>query len=111
MVPTDPSGSRPNGTNPGPRSYVSNDEESELADFLLEYAKIGYGKTRRYIKCIVESYLQKSKCKMMKQWVVGKISQKKSSASLRAGDATSNVRMDALSKTNLDYYFGLLKME
>ena len=43
---------------------------------------------------------------------MGKISQKKSSRlSLRAGDETSNVHMDTLSKTNSDYYFGLLKME
>ena len=42
-------------TNPGPRYFLSNDEESELADFLLEYAKIGYGKTRRDVKCIAES--------------------------------------------------------
>ncbi len=46
------------GTRPGPRSYLSNDEEGELSDFLLECAKIGYGKTSGNIKCIVESYLQ-----------------------------------------------------
>lgn len=30
---------------------------------------------------------------------------------LRQGDATANVRMDALSKSNLNYYFDLLKTE
>lgn len=35
------------GTNPGPRLYLSSNEEAELAAFLVEWAKIGYGETRR----------------------------------------------------------------
>ena len=40
------------GTNPDPTFYLSNDKESELADFLLECAKIGYGKTRRDVSAL-----------------------------------------------------------
>ena len=35
------------GQNLVPRSYLAKDDESELADFLVECAKLGYGKTRR----------------------------------------------------------------
>lgn len=100
------------GTKPGPRSYLSKDEESELADFLMECAKLGYGKTRRDVKCIVESYLQKHGSKpddfaLSNGWWTNFLRRNPQ----RAGDATANVRMDALSKNNLDHYFGLLKTE
>ena len=42
------------GMKPGPRSYLSKDEEGELADFLVECARLGFGKTRRDVRCIVE---------------------------------------------------------
>lgn len=46
------------GTKPGPVPYLTNDEEALLADYLLKCADMGYGKTRRDICCIEESYLQ-----------------------------------------------------
>ena len=103
------------GTKPGPRSYLSKDDESELADFLVECAKLGFGKTRRDVKCIVELYLQKNDSKsedftLSNGWWTNFL-RRNPQLSLRAGDATANVRMDALSKKNLDYYFNLLKME
>ena len=42
------------GTNPGPRPYLNKQEEDELADYLVQTAQVGYGKTRRQVKCIVE---------------------------------------------------------
>ncbi len=103
------------GTRPGPRSYLSKNEEGELSDFLLECAKIGYGKTRRDVKCIVESYLQARKNKpddfnLSNGWWTNFL-KRNPQLRLRAGDATANVRMDALTRSNLDYYFGLLKNE
>ncbi len=41
------------GTNPGPRPYLTKDEESELSDHLLTASSIGYGKTRRDVRCLV----------------------------------------------------------
>ena len=35
------------GTKPGPRPYLSLDEEKELGSFLKSCANLGYGKTRR----------------------------------------------------------------
>ena len=32
------------GTNPGPKPYLSRVEETELAEFLVDTAKAGYGK-------------------------------------------------------------------
>lgn len=103
------------GTKPGPKSYLSADEERELADFLVESAKIGYGKTRRDVKCIVESYLQKSKSKpcdftLSNGWWANFL-KRNPQLRLRAGDPTANVRMDALSKKNLAHYFKLMKTE
>ena len=42
------------GTKPGPKPYLSAKEECDLADHLIQSAKIGYGKTRKEVKSIVE---------------------------------------------------------
>ena len=55
------SGRVQHGVNPGPKLYLSKEEESELADHLIHVANLGYGKTRRDFKCLVERYaIQKS---------------------------------------------------
>ena len=46
------------GTKPGPRPYLTKKEESELSSHLLTASSIGYGKTRRDVRCLVESYLK-----------------------------------------------------
>ena len=43
------------GTNAGPVPYLTNAEEVELAGFLVDIAKAGYGKSRRDIKWIAEN--------------------------------------------------------
>ena len=43
------------GSNPGPRAYLSNNEEKELGDFIQVAGNIGYGKTRTQIKTIAEA--------------------------------------------------------
>ena len=52
-------------------------------------AKVGYGKTRRDVLCIVESA------------TAGDLS-------LRQGDSTAHVRMDAMNQETMDHYFSLL---
>ena len=40
--------------------YLTADEENELERHLLQASEIGYGKTRRDVKCIVERYLKEN---------------------------------------------------
>ena len=54
------SGRVKHGTNPGPKPYLTV-EEAELTSHLLQAAGIGFGKTRRDVKCIAETYAQQKK--------------------------------------------------
>ena len=40
------------GTKPGPKCYLTCNEEHDLAEYLVEAAAIGYGKTRRQVLSI-----------------------------------------------------------
>ena len=42
------------GTKPGPAPYLSREEEDKLESYVVESCNLGYGKTRRQIKGIVE---------------------------------------------------------
>ncbi len=44
--------------NPGPKPYLTKDEEQGLTDYLISAASIGYGKARRDVLCLVEIYLR-----------------------------------------------------
>ena len=101
------------GTKPGPIPYLSSNEESELASFLIDAAKIGYGRTRRDVRCLVESHLQQN-CGMDEIFSVSNgwwnnFMKRNPSLRLRQGDSTANVRMDALNQENITAYFDLLK--
>ena len=41
------------GTKPGPKPYLSPVEEKELANYLVEVAKAGYGKSRSQSKIFI----------------------------------------------------------
>ena len=43
------------GTKPGPRKYLTDEEEEELASFLKDCAAVGFGKTRRDVMNIAQS--------------------------------------------------------
>ena len=101
------------GVNPGPKPYLSNDEEDELASHLLKAAEIGYGKTRRDVCCLVESYLKQQKG-VLKGTSVShgwweKFLKRNPSLRLRVGDSTAGVRFDAINEENMKKYFDLLK--
>jgi len=49
------------GTKPAPARYLNDKEEHALADYLVEAANIGYGKTRKQVKSIVEKVAQEKK--------------------------------------------------
>jgi len=42
------------GSKPGSSPYLNKEEESELAQFVVEVSEIGYGKTRKQISGMVE---------------------------------------------------------
>ena len=49
------SGCVAHGTKPGPRPYLSVEEETELGTFLKNCGSVGYGKTRKDVLLIAES--------------------------------------------------------
>ena len=49
------SGKVVHGTNPGPKPFLTTAEEKELASFVVDVAKAGYGKTRKQIMSLAES--------------------------------------------------------
>ena len=42
------------GTKPGAKPYVNREEEKELAEFIVESASVGHGKTRAQIMSLAE---------------------------------------------------------
>ena len=49
------SGRVTHGTKPGPRLYLTSEEEQEIGTYLMHCAKVGYGKTRRDVIAIVQN--------------------------------------------------------
>ena len=97
------------GTNPGPVPYLTNAEEAELAGFLVDVAKAGYGKLRRDIKWIAKMWLVKNVLKHTKisdGWY-RRFMERQSHLSLRKGDPTANVRKDCLTPEKMKQYFEL----
>ena len=100
-----------NGTKPGRPSYLTSQEESELEAYLIESCKVGYGKTRRQVKAIVESVAADKgvlrKSRISDGWWK-KFLARHPTLSLRSGDATGHARMKATTRENLAQYFDLL---
>jgi len=99
------------GTKPGRPSYLNNEEESELESYLIQSCQVGYGKTRRQIKAIVENIAVEKgilrKSHISDGWWK-KFLERHPKLSLRSGDATGHVRMNAMTRENLTHYFDLL---
>ena len=53
------SGRVKHGTKPGPKPYLTVDEEGELSQHLLQASAMRLGKTRRDVKCLVEVCVRK----------------------------------------------------
>ena len=82
------------GTNPGPKPYLTRDEEMELSTHLLQASSIGLGKTCRDVKCIVASYTKNKGT--LKDGTVSngwweKFLRRNPMLSLRSGDSTAGV--------------------
>ena len=100
------------GKKPGPIPYLTPSEEEELELYLIQASDLGYGKTRRQVKRIVEKVVyEKSllrECCITDGWW-RRFRERHPKLSLRSGDATADVRMKALSRQNIEHYFNLLK--
>jgi hypothetical protein len=99
-------------SDPGPRPYLTNTEETELANFIVDVAKAGYGKSRGEIKQIAENVARDKKVlkytKISDGWY-RRFMERQSHLSLRKSDPTANVRMDCLTPETMKQYFELLK--
>ena len=106
------SGRVAHGTIPGPRPYLSVEEETKLGTFLKNCASVGYGKTRKDVLLIAES-VSKDKGVLKKECITSgwwnKFLKRQGDLSLRHGDSTAHVRMDAINRETIDQYFSLLK--
>ncbi len=100
------------GTKPGPKPYLSSSEENELETFLKKCAQVGYGKTRRDVMGIAESVATDKgvlKGERISEGWWRRFLERQPKLTLRCGDSTAHVRMDAINKETLDQYFTLLK--
>ena len=107
------SGRVTHGYNPGPKPYLSQTEEKDLADFLVKTSKAGYGKSQQQIKGLATLAMRdkkdwKSEKKLTNGWYYRFMGRQEHLA-LRKGDPTANVRMDCLSKKVMEDYFEKLK--
>ena len=106
------SGRVAHGTKSGPKPYLSPIEEAELTNHLLSASKMGFGKTRRDVKLLVETYTRSKGTLKGSEISNGwwqKFLKRNPSLRLRAGDATAGVRMDAVNVENITAYFDLLR--
>ena len=106
------SGRVEHGKNPGPVPYLSSSEEKKLCDYLLSSAEVGYGKTRKEVKCIAEAVAREKgvlrASQISDRWW-RRFLARNPSLSLRSVDATANVRMDAVNVENITAYFDIFK--
>lgn len=95
---------------PGAQPYLSKGEEASLGEFLQAVSQVGYPKTRQEVKGIAESVAcEKGILKKSRIWF-RRFMERHPQLSLRKGDSTAKVRMDAMAKQDeLENYFKILK--
>ena len=101
------------GKKPGPEPYLNVEEEKDLASFVEVVVDIGFGKTRKQIKAMVEKTARDKrllrKDKISDGWF-RQFLERQPQITLQKGDRTAAVRMDAMkNKIDLDNYFKELK--
>ena len=100
------------GVKPGPKPYLSMEEETELAEFAIEAASVGCGQTRRQIMTIAEN-VAKDKGILQKDRISAgwfdKFMKRQNYLSLRKGDPAANDRMDAVTSQAIKHYFDFLE--
>ena len=99
------------GTKPGPRPYLSSTEETELSSFLKSCSDIGYGRTRTDVMGIARSVAAEKgvlKGEKVTQGWWRRFCERQPDISLRRGDRTAHIRMDAINSNTIRQYFTLL---
>ena len=99
------------GVKPGPKPYLDEPEEKELSSYLKHCANVSYGKMRKDVLCIVETAT--SECGRLCTSHVSDgwwrwFKERQGDLSVRQGDSTGHVRMDAMNRETIDHYFALL---
>ena len=94
------------GVKPGPKQYLSAEEETELAEFANEAASVGCGQTRRQNVPKDKGILQKDR--ISTGWY-DKFMKRQTYLSLCKGDPAANDRMDAVTSPAIKHYFNLLE--
>ena len=100
------------GTKPGPGPYLSSTEEAELSSFLQSCSKVGYRRTRTDVMGIARSVAAEKgilKGSKVTQGWWRRFCERQPYLSLRRGDVTAHVRMDAVNSETLTQYFTLLR--
>ena len=103
------SGQVVHGTKSGPKPYLRYSEERKLVDHLKKLSDLGIGKSRREVLCIAKN-VAVDKGKLRRGQISGgwwrRFLERNPGMSLRAGDATAGVRMDAINEevfNNVDF--------
>ena len=100
------------GTNPGPKPYLTKQEEDELAEFLIKASTMGYGKSKREVLSIVKRTLENKGSNVDdfigEGWWM-KFMKRHPRLSLRTSDPLSRVRRNAVTEENMQHYFSLLR--
>ena len=89
-------------------NYLTSKEEKELSKYLLSSAEVGYGKTRKEVKCIAEAVAEEKGILRADRISDGwwrRFLECNPSISLRSGDATAHVRMEAVNVENIIAYY------
>ena len=105
------SGRVQHGTTPGPQSYLNSKEEKELSSYLKHCDRVGYGKTRRDVLTIVHTAAPEKgvlRTNRISQGWWHRFIERQKDLSLRQGDVTAHVRMDAMNQDTMNHYFSLL---
>ena len=99
------------GSKPGPKPYFSPTEEREMANFLIDVAKAGHGKTRKEVQHIAGMAAHDkgriANSQVSHGWFK-RFLQRQPQLSYCRGDPTANVRMDCLNRDAMTQYFDLL---
>ena len=85
---------------------------SQLAEYLIQASKIGYGKTRLNVRCLVESHLRSNGNLIGSSISNGwwqRFLQRNPTVTVRSGNNLAGVRMDAVNRENIAAYFKLLR--
>ena len=89
------------GTKPGPITYLNAKEEEALTSHLVEATKVGYGKTRKQVKMIIEKVAQEKGILRSQHISDGwwwRFLERQPQLSLCHGDATAHIRMDSVNR-------------